>query len=346
MKKIILPFLFAVFFFGAVNAQETEKFKPNGKPIVKIYSYYRYDMTQNVNQKSKFDIYRAYFGYKYKFSKNISAKLVMDVGKGDVSDYSFFLKNAQLDWKLHSRFKLSVGIIGLTQHKYQEKFYSYRYILKTVQDEHGMSTSADLGANMQIKLHEKLKLNLFALNGEGYKHSQDDFGMQRIGSSIVAKPVKGLTLNAFYTFMPGKYDVYGNDSIYADTSTVINMSFFAGYKISDKLRIGAEYNIMKNGVKYSKVAGDQDLTAISVFTTYSFTEKLEIFGRFDQVTSNKLSGTDDVWNIKKDGSLFMGGVQYSPVKGVKTSLNYRYFKYTDSDINPNSMIYVNFEYKF
>ena len=45
---------------------------------------------------------------------------------------------------------------------------------KTFQDENKFGSSADLGVNAEIKLSEKIDLNLFALNGEGYKNVQDD----------------------------------------------------------------------------------------------------------------------------------------------------------------------------
>jgi len=43
--------------------------------------------------------------------------------------------------------------------------------------------------------------------------------------------------------------------------------------------------------------------------------------------------------------MILFGLQYSPVKGVKTALNFRTWMHADSDVDPSSQIYLNFEYK-
>ena len=60
-------------------------------------------------------------------------------------------------------------MIGNKQFKYQESIWGYRYMYKTFQDENKFGSSADLGVNGEIKVTENLKINLFVLNGEGYK---------------------------------------------------------------------------------------------------------------------------------------------------------------------------------
>jgi len=349
MKKINLLLLFSIFTIG-VFAQEEEKkeeFKPSGKAFGKVFWNYHYDLTKDADKASVFELNRSYFGYKYALSKNISTKITLDVGKNDAgSAYTAFLKTAQLDWKVVDQLKLSMGLIGMKQWNDQEKFYGYRYISKTIQDEHKFGTSADLGINAEIKLHEKIKINLLVVNGEGYKALQDDFGMHRFGGSIVVNPIDGLTLKAYYTTMPGKFDVNGDGSLIVDTAAINNLAFFAGYQIKDKFRIGAEYNKMINGTKYTNPAEDQELDGISVYSTFIINKKFEIFGRYDMLTSNKLEGATDNWNQANDGSAIIGGVQYTPVKGLKMALNYRNWMYADSNLDTESFIFVNFEYKF
>ena len=75
-------------------------------------------------------------------------------------------------------------MIGNKQFKYQESIWGYRYMYKTFQDENKFVSSADLGVNAEIKLSEKIDLNLFALNGEGYKNVQDDNGFIKIGGNL------------------------------------------------------------------------------------------------------------------------------------------------------------------
>ena len=104
--------------------------------------------------------------------------------------------------------------------------------------------------------------------------------------------------------------------------------------------------MFNNGVKYSHAAKNYDMTGMSFYATYIINKKFEVFARFDQLASNTLTGTTDPWNFGKDGNLILAGLQFSPVKGVKTSLNYRTYMYQDSKKDPLSLIYINFEYKF
>ncbi len=346
MKKLSFLLLLTILTAGITNAQEEKtEFTPSGKAFAKVFWNYHYDMTPDINSASAFELKRSYLGYSYNLSEAFSTKITLDVGKDDGSAYTAFLKTAQLDWKIVKPIKLSLGLIGMKQFNDQEKLWGYRYMYKSFQDEHGFGSSADLGVNAEIKLYKSLKINLLATNGGGYKKLQDDYGMHRIGANLVAQPVKGLTFKVYYDIMPGKYDVYGNDSIIADTSTISNLAFFAGYK-TKKIRIGAEYNMLSNGKKYSSPAENHNLSGISVYATYVINKKFEIFGRFDQLTSNKLSGATDNWNNSKDGNAIIGGVQYAPVKGVKMALNYQGWMYSDSSKDDEPIVYINFEYKF
>ena len=90
---------------------------------------------------------------------------------------------------------------------------------------------------------------------------------------------------------------------------------------------------------------DHNLDGISIYSTYSFDSKWEIFGRFDQVGSNTLSGDAEGWNYSKDGNQIIAGLQYAPIKGLKFSLNYQGFSYDDDAVNNKSMMFLNAEFK-
>jgi len=346
MKRISLTMFFSVILFLAAHAQVKSKdFVPSGKFSAKVFWNYHYDMTVGATKTSAFEINRSYLGYKYAFSKNISAKITLDVGKNDAgSAYTAYLKAAQLDWKVASGLKLSFGLIGLKQFNDQEHFWGYRYMYKSFMDEHGFGSSADLGVNAEIKLAKKVKVNLLVINGEGYKKIQDVNGLHRVGANIVAEPAKGLILKAYYDYMPNKYT--NNNNVITDTASISNLSFFAGYKLNHTFRIGAEYNVLYNGAKYTSPAQDHNQAGFSIYSTYAFSKKFEIFARYDQLASNTLQGQLSEWNYSKDGSLILAGIQYSPVKGVKTALNFRTWSYKDPAKNNNSLIYVNFEYTY
>lgn len=304
-------------------------------------------MTEEAEQEGAFEIQRAYFGYNYTFNDKFSAKLLFDVGKDDGSAYTAFLKAAQLDFKATDWLKLSAGMIGLNQYSDQENFWGYRYIFKSFQDEYGFGTSADLGLNGEFKLHKTLKMNLFVLNGEGFKKVQDFYGKYKVGGNLVYNPIEALTLKVYYSAQDSK-KITGEEPnvVVVENPTVTNLALFAGYDFKKKFRIGAEYNAMYDGKKFSDAALDHDLDGFSIYSTYVINDKFEIFGRYDQLESNKVGIATTNWNAAKDGSAFLAGIQYIPVKGVASSLNFQSFNYELASKNNKSLIYLNLEYKF
>ena len=347
MRKILTLSALSICFTSIIEAQEpstlkeVEKFKPSGTATGTVFFDYKYDLTKDVKQASAFEIDRAYLGYKYDFAKNISGKVLYDVGyDAGTRSYSAFLKYAMIDWAIMPKLKLSAGVIGLRQFDTQEKFWGYRYIMKSYVDQYGLGTSADLGFNIELTLHEKITINAFVLNGEGYKSLQDMYGMHRFGGNIVAKPLKGLVAKVHYDIMPNKYQQADNLPI-IDTSTISNLSLFVGYELKDKFRIGIEYNELNNAKNYKNFADGYKLGGISVYGTYIINNQFEVLARFDKLGSNKIGNAAEVWNISKDGSLILAGVHYKPVKNVNVGLNYRNFSYDDKTIDSFSALFIN-----
>ena len=334
MRKLII--LFAIFSSVAALAQT------KGKVTGTVFFNYHRDMTKDALQKSAFEIDRAYLGYDYTFSDKFSAKVTLDVGKDNVSDFTYYLKAAQLDYKAASWAKLSTGMIGLNQFSDQEKFWGYRYIYKSFQDQHSFGTSADLGFNSELSLHKTLKMNLFALNGEGYKKVQDLYGKYKIGGNLVFTPTEKITLKAYYSEQDSK-KLVGTDVV--ENPKVSNLAFFAGFDMKT-FRVGGEYNIMNNGKKFTDAAEDHDLSGFSIYTTYVINKKVELFARYDKLESNKVGTAAANWNASKDGSALLAGIQFAPIKGVKSSLNYRSWNYELATAEDTSMLYLNLEFKF
>ena len=275
-----------------------------------------------------------YLGYKYSFNESVSAKITYDIGKNNAgSSHTAFLKIAQLDWKLNSKFKLSMGMIGGKQFNDQEKIWGYRYLYKTLQDEYKFGSSADLGVNAEIKISDKLTSNVFIVNGEGYKNVQDEDGNQRFGTNLIYKLNKNITTKIYY-----------DTHAVVNSKAINNIGIFAGYK-SDKFRFGAEYNEMQNGETYKTASENHILKGLSFYSSYILNDTFELFIRYDKLSSNTIDGSNSNWNYENDGALNMIGVEYKAVKGVKFSLNSRIFNYTDSNINDSSLIYLNAEFK-
>ncbi|MGZ2368646.1 outer membrane beta-barrel protein [Ancylomarina sp. YFZ004] len=342
LKNLFLALLVIAASLNTV-AQEKTEFKPSGKVNGKVFFNYSYNMTDGEDKESGFEIKRAYFGYDYNITKGLKASITLDVGKNEGgSDYTAYLKKAQLEWKASSSVKVALGMIGTIQFKEQEKFWGYRYIMKSFNDQYGLGASADLGIKANFKLNDAFSANAFIINGEGYKKVQDEDGKQKYGASLIYKH-KGLIAKVYADASSTKVI---NESGNEEDVRVSALATFVGYKFSDKFRLAAEYNQLNNGAKYSKVADNHDLEGLSFYSTYTFDKKWEVFGRYDQLTSNTLEGETEKWNLSKNGGAITTGVQYNPAKGVKMAFNYRNFAHKDSSKEDQSQVYVNFVFKF
>jgi hypothetical protein len=334
MKKLFLFLSALLLTIPSFSQTSEEEFKPEGEVQFKVFWNYHTDFSKNATKKSAFELKRSYFGYKYDFSKNISAKVTFDVGSNTGgSEYTAFLKIAQLDWKVAEGVKLSMGLIGLKQFNDQEDFWGYRYIFNSYQDAYGFGTSADLGVSAEFTITKTLKANVLIVNGEGYKKLQDEDGNQKFGGNLIFEPIKGLTTKIYMDAQPT-----------ADSKAITSLALFAGYKATD-WRLGAEYNKLNNGKKYASPAVDHELDGFSFYSTYVINKKFEVFGRYDQLSSNTLTGDLDAWNIDNDGSQIIAGIQYSPIKGLKFSLNYQDFSFDKSTLDNKSLVFLNAEFK-
>ena len=330
MKKIKFILTIFIIFIGFEIYSQQNK----GKVSTRVYWNFNKDFTKDAPRKNAFEIKRVYFGYEYRINDNISSKVTFDVGKNSSgSDYTAFLKIAQLDWKIKNNLKLSIGMIGNKQFKFQESIWGYRYMYKTFQDENKFGSSADLGVNAEIKLSDKINLNLFALNGEGYKNVQDDNGFIKIGGNLIYEFDNGFSAKIYYDSQPS-----------IENFNLVNTGYFIGYE-KEKTRIGLEYNEMLNGKTYKDPSKDHSLSGFSGYISQTLSKNATIFFRYDSLGSNILSGSLDAWNSGEDGKLMIFGYEYVVTKGFKLNLNYRNYNYNDNSINNKSMVFINAEIK-
>tara|TARA_B100000767_G_scaffold184482_1_gene172103 strand:+ start:63 stop:1055 length:993 start_codon:yes stop_codon:yes gene_type:complete len=329
MNKITTLILILAF---TVNYSQIE-FQQNGAPNFKIFWNYHNDFTKDVTKKSAFELKRVYLGYKHNFNENISTKVTYDIGSNSSgSEYTAYVKIAQLDWKLNPKLKLSMGLIGNKQFNDQEKLWGYRYTYKGFLNEFKFGASADLGINSEFIINPKLKVNLFVFNGEGYKALQDDDGYQRVGTSFIYSISNKIFVKIYLDSHPSK-----------EAKAITNSSIFLGYNNSD-IKLGVEYGKIKNGRTYKNAEDGHNRDGYSVFAIKSLKNNFEIYVRYDSISSNIISGQSIPWN-NNDGSLLMFGTQYQAVKGVKFNLNYRLFNFDNTIINTKSAIYLNAEFK-
>ena len=300
--KVILAGLVACIGMPA-QAQNTKAEEPRGKAIVQVFGNFHTGFGEE-NDNRGFELERSYLGYEYKLGGGLSVKGVMDIGKSnDVSDYQriAYIKNAMVSWK-KGNMTLNGGLISTTQFNFQEKFWGYRYILKSFQDEYKFGSSVDLGLSVAYKFAPWISADAIIVNGEGYKKIQKNDGLN-YGLGVTLTPVKGFNIR-----------LYGglNESDSKAKKDIVNLSAFAGYK-SEKFTIGAEYNHMKN----ASYKTDADQFGYSIFTSVKVAKSTELFARFDDLYSK------NNWNLSKDEQAAILGAQFKLGKYVKIAPNMR-----------------------
>lgn len=301
-SKVILAGVIACIGISA-QAQDVKTEEPKGKAIVQVFGNFHSGFGAE-NDDRGFELDRSYFGYEYNFGNGLSAKAVMDIGKSsDVSDYQriAYIKNAMVSWK-KGGLTLNGGLISTTQFNFQEKFWGYRYIMKSFQDEYKFGSSADLGISVAYKFADWVSADAIIVNGEGYKKIQVNDGFN-YGLGVTLTPVDGLYIRVY-----GGLNESGEDG----KKDIANLATFAGYK-HEKFTIGAEYNHMWN----ASYKDGSDQSGYSIFASVKLSKIAELYARYDDLFSK------DDWNIAKDESLVILGAQFKLGKYVKIAPNFR-----------------------
>jgi len=331
MKRLILLSIGMFFLMRSVGiANETDTINPYPiyKPIVKVFANYHFGLNE-YSTENAFQLTRAYLGYDVKISDNFSFKTNIDVGKPTSDskyDYVAFLKTAAL--KYHKgNLQINAGLIGLKQFKLQEKIWGHRYIYKSFQDEHKFGSSADLGILLEYEIVDDLIIDATIRNGEGYKRLQSD---QTFNGAV------GLTYNVFKNLVLRGYYEHSEKSINQSV-----YSGFIGYHAKDLMHVGVEYNYIQN----NSYVLNQDLTGYSAYMTFILNDKFQLFGRYDNLKSNKLKDEIVSWNESKDGEALIAGVQYKLEKNIKISTNLQYWKPNKDGLYNEVYAFLSLEYK-
>ncbi|WP_163715122.1 hypothetical protein [Mangrovibacterium lignilyticum] len=297
-SKVLLTF--AMLCMGLIGMSQTsEEFKPEGKMYGAVFTNF-YTTISDGESASGFNLTRLELGYKYQFSTTLSAKACFDIENpkdGGSLDFTAFARNAYLEYS-DKGFTVDFGVITANAFNLQENYWGYRYVSKSFQDLYKYSSSRDLGVKAAYKFNKAISADVFIANGEGYKSMQKDSAL-RVGFGATVHPVEKMTLRAYYDFI-------------SKDETMSTLALFAGYA-TEQFSIGFEYNQRNNT---SFVAGE-DQSGISTYFKYKPSKKVSVFGRYDQRMSKDDWNTAGDGGVKYDGSLFIAGMEYNPVKGVR-----------------------------
>ncbi len=300
-RKLFLAASLVACTFLSVGAQ-TIPDEPKGKAIVQVFGNFHSGFGAERNDRG-FELERSYLGYEYSIGKSLSIKGVMDIGKSNnVTDYQriAYIKNALITYRTGG-LTLNGGLISTTQFNMQEKFWGYRYVMKSFQDEYKFGSSADLGVSAAYKFADWISADVIVVNGEGYKKIQNQDGLlYGLGATIA--PLKGLSIRLYGGVNEG---VDGEKNIY-------NFASFLGYR-NARFSIAAEYNIMQNNGNKENA----DLYGFSLYSSVKLNKTLDLYARYDELSSK------DDWNIAKDEKAILVGAQMKLGKYVKVAPNFR-----------------------
>lgn len=327
----LLSTLFLISLFPMAYGEDSIPDEPApGEISATIYSHFNYGL--NPDHTSGFEVKRAYFGYKRELDSHLTAEVKLDIGSIDdesefalIRRYAYF-KNAYLSYH-RGKIQTWFGLMDMLQFKIQEKFWGYRYIYRSYLDEYRFGSSADLGAGIQYSPSGKFTTDLVLSNGEGYKSLQFD-KVFRLGTGITYYPADFLVVRAYYT-------------VHTAENPQMIFTGFVGYK-REKFRVGAEYNHQLN---YKFYKGHERF-GYSIYSTYAFSGKWEVFARYDQLYSNILPEEEQPWNLVEDGSSIISGIQFTPIRFVHLSLNYQDWVEYASNGTAAPFLYLNIEVVF
>ncbi|MCF7826892.1 MAG: hypothetical protein K9M55_07835 [Candidatus Marinimicrobia bacterium] len=264
---------------------------------MKINSDTHFDYSYEDENNSSFNLSRAYLTFSKEVNEQVSYKFQTDIGSGGPSDFTVYLKHANLAYK--SDFgKLVFGLQGMNMFKTQENTWGYRFIEKSAMDLNKYSSSADLGMGWQ-KTFGVLTPSVLVTNGTGYKKTEND-GYKKVSLQLLygeSKLKEGLNAGVVVSTEAEDYITLTA----TETGSTIVLGGFAGFAAAG-LRVGVEFDM-----KSEQLEADKNAQLLSVYGNYQISKKLAGFGRFDLVDPDT-DTNDDGYNY------LILGLNYQPEK--------------------------------
>ena len=264
-----------------------------------------------------FELSTALFGYYSEISNNISVKLIYDVTRttSDISvvdssgtpmnvfyfegsNYTAFLKQAEINWEFSKGYELSVGQLLNQQYlTVQDKFWGYRFVAVSLQEMYRLGNPADFGIRFTRSFTKKIAVSIGSLNGEGPFRKQDT------NSDLL------FFINTEYrpeNFILKWYLDY-------NMIDVLHNSFFVAYK-KNRYRIGVEYARIDSS-DYTITANATE--AFAMYSSMPFFKNVDFFSRADFLKNIPRYGIKDAYKL-------YCGINYKK-STFNTSLNIRFY---------------------
>jgi hypothetical protein len=334
-KSISLIILSAILVVHAINVsaqnetKEKEVFVPGGKLFGQYFLNVHNTFTDKKNLTS-FEIARSFLGYDYSFSRTLSGRIIYDATAVTVSNkmiYQGYLRNVYLQYD-NGILNIKGGIITPEQIIMNLYMWNYLYVGRPLIDYSGMTYTSDIGIAAKYNISKQVSFEITVTNGRGCKNLAPDSAF-RYSAGLTILPVKNFIIRGYFDILT-KYNV---------SQTTFDLA--AAYE-TEKVVLGGEYMLQNGNLNIR----DNNLYGFGIFTRLKLKDKLYFLGRLEDLSSVTVAGSEDPWNLAKDHSKLIVGLEFTPVKGVRLAPNYALIIPDDHNLANTSTIGINVELKF
>ena len=289
-----------------------------------------------------FDVKRAYIGVNHKFNDTYSANITTDFQYSSaVGATELYIKKAYVQGKYSDALTVRLGAADMPWVPYAESNYGYRYVENTLADRLKTGTSSDWGLHVFGTFNNSMfNYAVSAVNGGGYKNPSRSKGVD-LEARVGVTPIEGLNIA-----IGGYHGKLGKEAYPSSTPAEHSANRLDGLVSygNSKFRVGGEYFAANNwnrvllgaAVPPSTVGGyglpvyaptvpsnlktyvGDRARGWSLFGNVNFTDKVSLFGRYDQADVSRWLDPglkDKYYNV---------GVDYVLAKGVKVAAVYKH----------------------
>ncbi len=297
-------------------------------PEIMLFSNFHQGVGGDTKEPN-FEIKRATFGYQFHVPKGFSSIIRLDVSPNldegqNLNKVDVYLRAMYISWK-KGKFELHTGLVDNMQHRVQQNFWGSRYVFKSYLDEYRFLPSIDLGFNGKYSFLDNLSLEFGMMSGT-IKDDGVSYGKYYYSLGLNYAPLKELQLKVHSTYS------FQDDDLYT-------VGAFAGWHILPCLRLGVEYNAKFSPDKITQ----QGTSAYMIYEVLK--NKLDIFARYDYLTSWCAVDFIPSWTVVEDGMAAIGGVGWRACDFVRLSINYQsWLPRLETNIT-KSYIFLNVEFR-
>ncbi|MDD4052612.1 MAG: hypothetical protein PHR28_12035, partial [candidate division Zixibacteria bacterium] len=265
-------------------------------------------------------------------------------------------KYAYADWKIKPAaqyVRVRFGLQPTMYLNYIEGAWNRRYVEKNITDIAGWISTSDLGLSALFTLGPEGNLSeagFSILNGTKYSDVTDKNKNKDINLFAKISPFYNngdfspvTFFGQFYTGTQNK-EISGTTTASDWKNRIVSVGGKLAYRKAVDLCFDANFHTSgqgagKSDLKQRGLSFWGNLYLNQLVSAKSPLRTLALYGRVDAYDPNS--------DVDKDaGAMVIAGVECSPVKGVKASLNYRNTSYQADDATSLKYVYLNTEFKF